>query len=54
MNNEDIQWITVKGVHIPIKGGEDKYKAVKDFFKKVGYQSGGFGKSIKTLSLIHI
>ncbi|MBO7714388.1 MAG: zeta toxin family protein [Methanobrevibacter sp.] len=48
MNNEDIQWITVKGVHIPIKGGEDKYKAVKDFFKKVGYQSGGFGKSIKT------
>ena len=48
MNNEDIQWITSKGVHIPIKDGEDKYKAVKDFFKKVGYQSGGFGKSIRT------
>jgi len=29
---ENIKWITVNGVHIPIRPGEDKDEAVKEFF----------------------
>ena len=33
-NNDDITWITVKGNHIPIKKGQNKGEAVKEFFEK--------------------
>lgn len=33
-NNDDITWITVKGNHIPIKKGQNKGEAVKEFFAK--------------------
>lgn len=32
--NDDITWITVKGNHIPIKKGQNKGEAVKEFFEK--------------------
>lgn len=32
--DEDIQWITVKGTHIPIKNGENKGEVVKKFFEE--------------------
>lgn len=33
-SDDDVTWITVKGNHIPIKDGEDKGDAVKNFFDK--------------------
>lgn len=41
-SDEDVEWITVKGNHIPIpKGasGEEKKKAIDEFFRKKGKQS---------------
>lgn len=32
---QDIQWITANGSHIPIKEGESKQEAVEEHFKKV-------------------
>lgn len=32
-DDDDIQWITVKGNHIPIKKGENKEDAIKAFFE---------------------
>lgn len=32
-DDEDIEWITVKGTHIPIKKGENKEQAVKKFLE---------------------
>ncbi len=32
---EDVQWITANGAHIPIKEGESKQEAVKEHFKEV-------------------
>lgn len=32
-NDEDITWITVKGNHIPIKNGQNKGEAIKEFFE---------------------
>lgn len=43
-NSDDITWITVKGNHIPIKKGENKEDAIKNFFESK--KSGG-GKSEK-------
>lgn len=42
-NEDDIQWITVKGNHIPIKKGQSKDEAVKEFLE--GKQSGTKDKS---------
>ena len=33
-DDEDIEWITVKGNHIPIKKGQSKEEAVKEFIEK--------------------
>lgn len=33
-DDDDIEWITVRGTHIPIKKGEDKGKAIENFFKR--------------------
>ena len=38
-SDEDITWITVKGNHIPIKKGQSKRDAVKEFFESK--KSGG-------------
>lgn len=32
-NSEDIEWITVKGNHIPIKKGQSKKEAIREFIK---------------------
>jgi len=32
-NKDDIEWITVKGNHIPIKKGQSKEEAIKEFLK---------------------
>lgn len=34
MEDKDIEWITVKGTHIPIKKGQSEEEAVKEFFDK--------------------
>lgn len=39
-NNDDITWITVKGNHIPIKKGQNKGEAVKEFFEKKKSETG--------------
>jgi len=36
LNEKDIEWITVKGTHIPIKKGENKEKAIKAFWETKG------------------
>ena len=41
--DDDIQWITVKGNHIPIKSGQSKEDAVKEFFE--AKESGGKSES---------
>ena len=46
--DDDIQWITVKGNHIPIKAGQSKEDAVKAFFESKGKQSGGKSESKET------
>ena len=33
LNDEDIEWITVKGNHIPVKKGQSKDEAVKEFLE---------------------
>lgn len=33
-NGEEVEWITVKGAHIPIKKGKSKEEAIKDFLGK--------------------
>lgn len=40
---EDITWITVKGNHIPIKNGQNKGEAIKEFFESK--KSGGEKKA---------
>lgn len=47
---EDITWITVKGNHIPIKNGQNKGEAIKEFFesKKSG------GKKNKTKERVEL
>ncbi|MBQ1758957.1 MAG: hypothetical protein IIZ94_04660 [Prevotella sp.] len=45
--DDDIQWITVKGNHIPIKKGQSKEEAVKEFFESKGKSSGGKSESKK-------
>lgn len=37
--DDDIQWITVRGDHIPIKKGENKEDAIKSFFESKGKES---------------
>lgn len=37
--DDDIQWITVKGNHIPIKKGESKEDAINKFFESKGAKS---------------
>ena len=46
-SDDDIQWITVKGNHIPIKKGENKEDAIKSFFesKNKGEKSTGEKKT---------
>lgn len=39
--DDDIQWITVRGNHIPIKSGEKKEDAIKEFFEKKNKSEGG-------------
>lgn len=48
-NDDDITWITVKGNHIPIKKGQEKGEAIKEFFEKKSEKSqeSGSGKSEK-------
>lgn len=41
--DEDIEWITVRGTHIPIKKGESKEQAVKNFLE--GKRNGGTEQS---------
>lgn len=36
---DDVEWITVKGNHIPVKDGQTKEQAVKEFLAKKGKQS---------------
>lgn len=36
LDADDIEWITVKGNHIPIKKGENKEEAIKSFFESKG------------------
>lgn len=46
LDDEDIEWITVKGTHIPIKKGESKEQAVKKFLEgKKGGESKGESES---------
>ena len=47
-NDDDITWITVKGNHIPIKKGQEKGEAIKEFFEKKSgkSQESGSGKSV--------
>ena len=40
LDEDNIQWITVKGNHIPIKEGQSKEDAVKSFFESKGGESG--------------
>lgn len=42
LDKDDIQWITVKGNHIPIKNGENKEEAIKSFFEQ---KSSGKGQN---------
>lgn len=39
-SDEDIEWITVRGTHIPIKKGESKEQAVKNFLEGKKQSSG--------------
>lgn len=40
LDKDDIQWITVKGNHIPIKEGENKEEAIKSFFESKSKEGG--------------
>lgn len=41
--DEDVEWITIKGTHIPIKKGQSKEEAVKEFFEKSDKKTGQHG-----------
>ena len=43
--DDEVQWITVKGNHIPIKNGQSKEDAVKSFFESKGKSSGSKSES---------
>ena len=45
--DDEVQWITVKGNHIPIKNGQSKEDAVKSFFESKGKSSGEKSESKK-------
>lgn len=45
--DEDIEWITVRGTHVPIKKGESKEQAVKNFLESKKSSSGIKGSSEK-------
>lgn len=49
-SDEDITWITVKGNHIPIKKGQNKGDAIKEFFesKKSGSSKSDKGATSKS------
>lgn len=47
---DDTEWITVKGAHIPIKKGENKDEVVKSFLAKQGGKGGGEKKTGSGLS----
>lgn len=53
LDNDDITWITVKGNHIPIKKGQSKGDAVKEFFesKKSGEKKAETNSAPKTPAL---
>lgn len=45
--DEDVEWITVKGNHIPIKEGENKGEAIKKFFENKSEKNSESKKDIK-------
>ena len=51
--DDDIEWITVHGNHIPIKKGQSKDEAVKEFIEKQGNKSSDKGGS-KENKLVNI
>lgn len=51
-SDPDIEWITVKGNHIPIKPGQSKEEAVNAFFESKGKQeSGTTAQKAKTIKI---
>ncbi len=44
---KDVEWITVKGNHIPIKAGQNKGNAIKEFFESKNKESAATKKSEK-------
>ena len=44
---DDVEWITVKGNHIPIKKGENKEEAIKSFFENKSSERGQKSPEIK-------
>lgn len=51
---DEVQWITVKGNHIPIKKGQSKEDAVKSFFESKGKSSGSKSESKKEAKVSNI
>lgn len=41
-SEDDVEWITVNGNHIPVKQGQSKDDAIKDFIDKKGLHSTDF------------
>ncbi len=39
INSDDIEWITVKGNHIPIYEGQSKSQAIRSFFKNKSFKT---------------
>jgi hypothetical protein len=39
MSDENVTWITVNGSHIPVREGQDKNEAMKEFFKSKGKET---------------
>ena len=48
--DEDIEWITVRGTHVPIKKGESKEQAVKNFLAGKKQSSGSKAEPEKNLT----
>ena len=46
-SKDDIEWITVRGTHIPLGKGESKSQAIKNFFKRQGKSGRKRYKSVK-------
>lgn len=44
LDDEDIEWITVRGTHVPIKKGESKEQAVKNFLEERNRNNKNFQK----------